>query len=147
MTCNPYACSGDGKKVRFGFWEKTLAYTFDKEGNTQSEPIALKNKQGPYNPTKQSLEPQQAAKCTAGTATPALLNIPKSKLSRPPSNNSGKSFQSATTKSSNTSTRGARRNSAQRNSRDPQQPAAMRAAGKSVPPRAARLNNTTTKGK
>ena len=78
MTCNPYGCSDDGQLITFGYWETSHAYLLTKDGSQLDldNKIALKQDQGPFNATKESLEDD---KCNAagnmGTATPKQFDL------------------------------------------------------------------------
>ena len=109
MTCNPYGCSNDGKRVTFGHWEQTKASLVGKEADGNDTTFDLKQEQGPYIPTADSLTNSKSASGNAGTATPAKLGIKQPKLS--PSQRSNLSSRMSSSTASST---GARRNSANR---------------------------------
>lgn len=72
IQCNPHACSDDGKKTTFGYWDLARAYLLGKDGKPQDEvdAVELKFEQGPLKPTKDSLKISKAATGNLGTATP-----------------------------------------------------------------------------
>lgn len=57
MICNPYGCSDDEKRVKFGFWDTVQAFLIGKDGKEvdMTNAIDLKYEQGPFTPTKESL--------------------------------------------------------------------------------------------
>lgn len=73
MKCNPYACSNDGKLITFGHWEQTKAYLYKKDGVKldETDVFELKQEQGPFMPTPESLSNGKATSGNTGTATHA----------------------------------------------------------------------------
>lgn len=71
MKCNPYACSDDGKKITFGYWTSTTAYLLNKDGTSYdtNNLTNLKYEQGPFKPTKESLQVVKPKTGNSGTAT------------------------------------------------------------------------------